>query len=486
MATLPQLNRKAGDTAELPIRVLQFGEGNFLRAFVDWIIYRMNRDNGFGSGVAVVQPIKQGLVSLLNEQDGLYTLFLKGFKDGQAVEEHELIDAIQKGIDPYHDYSAFMVEAQNPELRFIISNTTEAGIAFNAEDKLADTPQDSFPGKLAAFLYHRYLHFNGAADKGCIIIPCELIDRNGDKLKAVLLEYASLWGLDENFTQWLEQSNTYCNTLVDRIVPGYPKGREEAIWKELGYHDKLLCEGEQFHLWVIEAPDSIRSEFPAEKAGLNVVFTDNMEPYRTRKVRILNGAHTSMVPVSYLYGMETVRETVEHPVLGQYVRDTIFEEIIPTLTLPKAELSQFAEDVLDRFRNPYIKHYLISIALNSVSKFKTRVLPSLLEYARQQGRLPSRLVFALAALVRFYKGSRNGESIPLQDDDWVIGFLQDQWSRCDGSEAAFAKLAEAVLGWEEAWEENLLQIPGLKGLLAGYLLDIERSGMEQAVKNLAS
>ena len=297
MATLPQLNRKAGDTAELPIRVLQFGEGNFLRAFVDWIIYRMNRDNGFGSGVAVVQPIKQGLVSLLNEQDGLYTLFLKGFKDGQAVEEHELIDAIQKGIDPYQDYSAFMVEAQNPELRFIISNTTEAGIAFNAEDKLADTPQDSFPGKLAAFLYHRYLHFNGAADKGCIIIPCELIDRNGDKLKAVLLEYASLWGLDENFTQWLEQSNTYCNTLVDRIVPGYPKGREEAIWKELGYHDKLLCEGEQFHLWVIEAPDSVRSEFPAEKAGLNVVFTDNMEPYRTRKVRILNGGTEAITRV---------------------------------------------------------------------------------------------------------------------------------------------------------------------------------------------
>ncbi|MCB0587775.1 MAG: tagaturonate reductase, partial [Phaeodactylibacter sp.] len=375
-------------------------------------------------------------------------------------------------------------EAQNPELRFIISNTTEAGIAFDNTDKLESHPPDSFPGKLAAFLYHRYRHFDGATDKGCIIIPCELIDRNGDKLKEILFQYASLWGIEEGFEKWLEDSCTFCNTLVDRIVPGYPKDRIGEIWRELGYKDQLVCEGEQFHLWVIEAPESVHREFPAEKAGLNVLFTDNMEPYRTRKVRILNGAHTSMVPVSYLYGIETVRETVEHPVLGPFVREIVSEEIIPTLDLPLAELEQFANDVLDRFRNPFVRHYLISIALNSVSKFKTRVLPSLLEYVNRKGALPKRIVFSLAALIRFYKGEANGKAIPLQDDDWVIDFLNSHWQQCDGSEDSLEKLVEAVLGWERVWKTNLLEVPGLKALTLRYLYSIEQNGMEKALHNI--
>ncbi|MCO6490763.1 MAG: tagaturonate reductase [Phaeodactylibacter sp.] len=470
--------------AALPVRILQFGEGNFLRAFVDWIVHRMNMEAGFGGGVAVVQPIGRGLIPLLNEQDGLYTLYLRGIRKGEAVSEHELIDCIQKGIDPYQDFEAYLEEARNPELRFIISNTTEAGITFNENDSLGASPPESFPGKLAVFLFHRFRHFAGDRKKGCIIIPCELIDRNGDKLKEILLQYARLWKLGIDFEQWLEVGCIFCNTLVDRIVPGYPRDRIEEIWQELGYKDQLVCEGELFHLWVIEAPDSVRREFPSEKAGLNVLFTDNMEPYRTRKVRILNGAHTSMVPVSYLYGIDTVRETVEHPVLGTFVRETIFEEIIPTLDLPKAELEQFAKDVLDRFRNPFIKHYLISIALNSVSKFKTRVLPSLLEYAGRKGTLPRRIVFSLAALIYFYKGERNGQSIPLQDDDWVIGFLKAQWDQNDGTAKGMEKLAEAVLQWEEAWGQDLSETPGLQALLAKYLFAIERDGMEKAVKAL--
>ena len=482
--TLQPLNKQVADKATLPVRILQFGEGNFLRAFVDWIIHRMNKDIDFQAGVAVVQPIDRGLISLLNEQDGLYTLYLKGIRDGNVVSEHELIECIQQGIDPYQDPEAYLREARNPTLRFIISNTTEAGIAFNEADKLEDHPQDSFPGKLAAFLYRRYQHFTGAPDKGCIIIPCELIDRNGDKLKEVLFQYADLWNLEAGFAKWLETSCIFCNTLVDRIVPGYPKDRIEEIWQELGYKDQLVCEGEQFHLWVIEAPESVHREFPADKAGLNVLFTDNMEPYRTRKVRILNGAHTSMVPVSYLYGIETVRETVEHPALGPFVHQTIFDEIIPTLDLPPAELEQFAKDVLDRFRNPFIKHYLISIALNSVSKYKTRVLPSLLEYTVRKGSLPRRLIFSLAALISFYKGELNGNPIPLNDDDWVIDFLNRQWARYDGTEAGMEKLADAVLQWEEAWGENLDKVPGMQALLTKYLLAIDQKGMEEAIKGI--
>ena len=482
--TLQPLNKQTAGKATFPIRILQFGEGNFLRAFVDWIIHRMNKKLDFQGGVAVVQPINRGLIPLLNEQDGLYTLYLKGIRDGKVVSEHELIECIQEGIDPYQDYDAYLKQALNPELRFIISNTTEAGIAFNEADKLDDRPQESFPGKLAVFLYHRFRHFTGDRSKGCIIIPCELIDRNGDKLKEVLLQYAKLWKLGADFEQWLEQGCIFCNTLVDRIVPGYPKDRIEEIWQELGYKDQLVCEGEQFHLWVIEAPERAHQEFPAEKAGLNVLFTDNMEPYRTRKVRILNGAHTSMVPVSYLYGIETVREAVEHPVLGPFVQETVFEEIIPTLDLPAAELEQFAKDVLDRFRNPFIKHYLISIALNSVSKFKTRVLPSLLEYVNRKGNLPRRLVFSLAALIRFYQGEANGKAIPLQDDDWVVEFLSNQWRRYDGTEAGMEKLAEAVLQWEEAWGENLSKTPGLQALLTKYLLAIDQNGMEKAIQEI--
>jgi len=482
--TLPQLNKQAADKAALPIRILQFGEGNFLRAFVDWIVHRMNKKLDFRGGVAVVQPISRGLASLLNEQDGLYTLYLKGIRDGEVLSEHELIECIQQGIDPYQDYDAYLKQAANPELRFVISNTTEAGIAFNEADKLDDSPQESFPGKLAAFLYHRFRHFTGDRSKGCIIMPCELIGRNGDKLKEVLFQYAKLWKLGLDFEQWLEQGCIFCNTLVDRIVPGYPKDRIEEIWQELGYKDQLVCEGEQFHLWVIEAPQSVRREFPADKAGLNVLFTSDMAPYRTRKVRILNGAHTSMVPASYLYGIETVRETVEHPVLGPFVRETIFEEIIPTLDLPKEELGQFANDVLDRFRNPFIKHYLISIALNSVSKFKTRVLPSLLEYANRKGNLPRRLVFSLAALICFYKGEANGKAIPLQDDGWVIEFLGKQWRLHGGTESGMEKLAEAALQWEEAWGEDLSKTPGLQALLAKYLIAIDRNGMEQAIREI--
>lgn len=416
------LNRDSVTVKNYTERILQFGEGNFLRAFANWMIHEMNQKANFDAGVVVVQPIDQGLIKMLNDQDGLYTIYLNGIKNGAAISEHEIIDCIQRGINPYENHSEYLETAENPDLRFVISNTTEAGIAYNADDKLEDAPQKSFPGKLTALLFKRFRAFNGAADKGLIVIPCELIDRNGDNLKKIILQYAADWNLGDKFVQWIENSNEFCNTLVDRIVPGYPRDKMDAITKELGYKDNLVVEGEQFHLWVIEGPQAIKDEFPSEQCGLNVIFTDNMEPYRTRKVRILNGAHTSLVPVGYLFGIDKVRESLEDPIVGTFLKDAIFQEICPTLNLSEDELNQFSNDVLDRFRNPYLEHALISISLNSVSKYKTRVLPSVLEFIKRKNELPSHLLFSLASLIAFYKGDRNGTSIPVKDNQEVLDF----------------------------------------------------------------
>lgn len=474
------LNRKTRKANTYTERILQFGEGNFLRAFANWMIQQMNTKANFDAGVVVVQPIEQGLVEMLNDQDGLYTLYLNGIKNGKAISEHEVIDCIQRGINPYLEFDAYMANAENPDLRFVISNTTEAGIHYDAADKLQDAPQKSFPGKLTALLYKRFKHFGGSSDKGLIFIPCELIDRNGGNLKKIILQFAEDWNLGEAFVQWINEDNIFCNTLVDRIVPGYPKDKIGSITEALGYKDNLVVEGEQFHLWVIEGPNTVKEEFPAEVCGLNVVFTDNMEPYRTRKVRILNGAHTTLVPVGYLYGIDKVRESLEDPVVGSFLKDVIFEEICPTLDLSDEELKQFSSDVIDRFRNPYLEHALMSISLNSISKYKTRVLPSVLEFINRKNALPKRLLFSLAALIAFYKGDRNGERIALKDDQKVLEFFADQWASNDSSAVVKNVLANTAF-----WDCDLTEIKGMQELVAINLENILNKGMNKALKSLA-
>ena len=474
------LNRKTREANTYTERILQFGEGNFLRAFANWMIQQMNTKADFDGGVVVVQPIEQGLVKVLNDQDGLYTLYLNGIKNGKAISEHQVIDCIQRGINPYQEFDAYTANAENPDLRFVISNTTEAGINYDAADKLQDAPQKSFPGKLTALLHKRFKHFGGASEKGLIIIPCELIDRNGDNLKKIILQYAEDWNLGVAFVQWINEDNIFCNTLVDRIVPGYPKDKMDSITEALGYKDNLVVEGEQFHLWVIEGPKSVKEEFPADACGLNVVFTDNMQPYRTRKVRILNGAHTTLVPVGYLYGIDKVRESLEDPVVGSFLKDAIFEEICPTLDLPDEELKQFSNDVLDRFRNPYLEHALMSISLNSISKYKTRVLPSVLEFINSKNALPKRLLFSLAALIAFYKGDRNGEHIALKDDQKVLDFFAEQWV----SNISHT-VVKNVLANTDFWGCDLTEIKGMQELVANYLENILYKGMNEALTSLA-
>ena len=375
-----------------PERVIQFGEGGFLRGFVDWMLHKVNEKSDFNGSVVVVQPIEMGMCDMLTAQDCLYTHVIRGV---EGVEK-DLIDVISRCVKPYEDFEAYLKLAENPDFRFVVSNTTESGIVFSDEDKITDAPPKTFPAKVALLLKRRYELGLG----GFIFLPCELIDRNGDNLKACVLKYADLWNLGDGFKAWVENENVFTNTLVDRINTGYPKGEDLG----LGYEDNMVNTSEFFHLWVIETEHDLEKELPFSSADLNVIVTrDKLEMYRTRKVRILNGAHTSLVPYALLEGFDTVKSCIDNEGMREHVRKCVFDEIIPTLDLPKDELESYAASVIERFSNPYIKHYLSSIALNSVSKFKVRVLPSILEYIKRYGKTPTTLVFSLAKLIEFYK-----------------------------------------------------------------------------------
>ena len=387
-----------------PIKVIQFGEGGFLRGFADWMIQKMNEQADFNGNVAVVQPIENGMCDLLSSQNCNYTHIIRG---AEGVEK-TVIDVISRCVKPYEDFDAYLALADNPDARFIISNTTESGIEFRPDDKMTDTPPASFPAKLTLLLKRRFDLGLG----GFILLPCELIDRNGDNLKKTVLQYAALWGLGDAFVAWVERENVFCNTLVDRINTGYPK--DEAL--DLGYEDKMVNTSEFFHLWVIETDHDVEAEMPFSKAGLNVIVTkDALERYRTRKVRILNGAHTSMVPYALLSGLDTVKSCIEDKTMHDFLYACLFEEIIPSLDMSKEELTEYAESVLVRFSNPYIKHYLSSIALNSVSKFRVRVLPSILDYIRKFGKTPKHLLFSFAKLIEFYKKGTPNDAADIMD-----------------------------------------------------------------------
>ena len=380
-------------------RVIQFGEGGFLRGFVDWMLQKINAVSDFDGSVVVVQPIEKGMCDLLEKNDCVYTHLIRGV---EGVEK-SVIDVISRCVKPYDDFDAYLALATQPELRFIVSNTTEAGIVYDENDKLESAPYVTFPGKVTVLLKKR---FELGLD-GFIFLPCELIDRNGDNLKKCILQYADLWDLGSDFKMWVENENIFTSTLVDRINTGYPK--DESL--DLGYNDPMVNTSEFFHLWVIETDYDIEKEIPFSAAGLNVIVTkDRLEMYRTRKVRILNGAHTSLVPYALLSGLDTVKSCMDDPVMSEHLRKCVFDEIIPTLDLPRDELIAYANDVLTRFSNPYIKHYLSSIALNSVSKFKVRVLPSILEYIKRFDKMPDTLIFAFAKLIDFYRTDMTNDS----------------------------------------------------------------------------
>ena len=449
--------RKKGEGKTMKERIIQFGEGGFLRGFVDYFFHKMNEQGVFDGSVVVVQPIEKGTCHLLAAQDCRYNLFLRGIDKGRIVEEHTRVEVISRCINPYTAFEDYLALAENPDFRFIVSNTTEAGIAFVSADRLEDRPASSFPGKLTQLLYARYKKGLG----GFILLPCELIDHNGEALLESCLRYADHWRLEEGFKTWLREENNFCSTLVDRIVTGFPADEKEMLWEKLGEKDELLDTAEIFHLWVIEGDHE--DELPLQKAGFNVVWTKDARPYKRRKVRILNGAHTALVLGARLYGLETVRECLEEDRTAAFLRCCIFEEIIPSLGGSPEDIA-FGEAVLERFANPFIRHLLLSIALNSVSKFSVRVLPSILEYKEKFGQYPRGLLLSLAALIAFYKGEE------ANDGAAVMEFMK-------------RASVEEILEKKEYWGTSLAKL--LEPVREYYQI-IEKEGMKEAYDKILS
>lgn len=439
-------------------RIIQFGEGGFLRGFADVFVHKMNEQGLYDGKVVVVQPIQKGLIPVLNEQKGVYHQFLRGVENGEVVNDCIKVESISRGIDPYTQYDEFLKLAHNPDMRVIISNTTEAGIEYLGTESISDAPPKSFPAKLCVLLYERY-KCAFAGESGFIILSCELIDNNGKELEKCVLKYAELWNLPEGFKTWLKEKNYFLNTLVDRICTGYPRDEVEELTAFLGEEDKLMNASEIFHLWVIEG--DFENEFPLQKAGINVVWTDNVKPYKKRKVRILNGGHTSMVLAARMYGLSTVRECLDDSIVSAFLNKALFTEIVPTLGNTETDI-QFAKDVLERFSNPFIKHQLLSIALNSVSKFKARVLPTILEYREQNGVNPACLTFSLAALIRFY---RTDEA---NDGEEIMKFMKDA-------------SVDSILAKEEYWG---LDLSFLKDDVNRYLTAMDERGMKAAFEEV--
>ena len=470
-----------------PIKVLQFGEGNFLRGFVDYMIDIANEKGEFDGDIVLVKPIEFGTLDRFRAQECQYTVSLRGIVDGKPAVLNRIVTSVADVVAAHEEYEKYSSYAKLDTLRYIVSNTTEAGIVYDESDKLEMNPPKSFPAKLAKFLYERYQYFNGAMDKGLVMLPVELIDDNGIHLKECVLKQADNWNLEDSFKKWVNEACIFTSTLVDRIITGYPREEDKKLWEEWGYRDELIVTGEPFALWVIESEKDIRGEFPLDKAGLPVIFTDNQKPYKQRKVRILNGAHTSFVLASYLAGNDTVLESMKDELIYKFMRSTIFDEVIPTLSLPEKDLVDFAEAVTTRFNNPYVKHALLSISLNSVSKWRARCMPSFLGYIDKTGTLPKHLTFSLAALMAFYQGTeirdkalighRNGEEYNIMDDDAVLKYF------AANSTKPSKEFAHGFLSNTAFFGQNLTQIEGLEDTVAAYLDEIANKGMRKTMED---
>jgi len=473
---------------DAPEKVLQFGEGNFLRAFVEDFLDTANRKADWDGKIAMVQPTPRGRkTDVFNAQDGLYTLYLRGSRNGVKVDEKRIISSVSRCINPYRDYEIFLEAACSPALEMIVSNTTEAGIVFDEGAKFTDRPCLSFPGKLTQALYARFVK----GLPGVIILSCELIDNNGKELQHCVNQHIDAWKLDDAFKKYVNGENLFCNTLVDRIVPGAVKDPVEnaAMDQQNGYEDPLKDVGECFGIWIIEGPEELEDRLPFKKAGLGeyVQVVPDVAPYKKRKVRILNGAHTGFVPGAYLAGQDIVRDCMQNKAIKGFMNKMLYEEVMPTLPLDQEDLKNFASAVADRFNNPFVDHQLLSISLNSTSKWRARNMPSFKEYIAAKKSLPVCLTMSLAAYIAFYSNEVQrreadclvckrsaGNEYSVQDDAWVLDFFYEH--RDDLPEA----LVHAVLTNKTMWGENLAEIPGLEAAVVKDLVMIRAEGAEKA------
>ena len=482
---------KAGYTGYLlknaPERVLQFGEGNFLRAFADYWFDMANEKAGWNGKCVLVQPIAQGLTQLINRQEGLYTLYLRGRQNGEKVDAKRVISSVSRCLNPYEkqDYDAMMDVAAGEALEYIVSNTTEAGIVYDPSCRLEDCPPASFPAKLTQVLLHRWR----AGRRGVVVLSCELIDNNGKELLRCVNQYIKQWGLEEGFARWVNGDCTFCSTLVDRIVPGRIRDAAEAarLEDENGYRDALIDVGEVFGVWNIEGPEWLAEKLPFRAAGLNCPVVPDVTPYKKRKVRILNGAHTGFVPGAYLAGYDIVRDCMQDDVILGFMNRMLHEEVIPTLPLDRQDLEAFAAAVQDRFNNPFINHELMSITLNSTSKWRARNMPSLLEYAQTAGKLPPCLAMSFAAYIAFYSSDiqalteqglvcrrPKGNEYTVSDDRWVLEFYYSRRGVSDET------LVHDVMTNEKMWGQDLTLVPGFEQAAAENLRRIRTEGARAA------
>lgn len=471
---------------DAPEKVMQFGEGNFLRAFVDYFFDCANEKTDWEGKGVLIQPIAQGLTELINRQEGLYTLYLRGSEKGEKVDRKRVISFVSRCLNPYEDFGAVLEAACGDDLEYIISNTTEAGIVYDKNSTFDQCPPDSFPAKLTRILYERFK----AGKKGLVILSCELIDNNGKELEKCVSQYIEDWNLGHGFMTWVREENLFCSTLVDRIVPGRIRDEEEVkkLEAENGYEDDLMDVGECFGVWIIEGPQWLEDKLPFKKAGLNVQVVPDVTPYKKRKVRILNGAHTGFVLGAYLSGQDIVRDCMHDDTILKFMNKTIYDEIIPTLSLPKEDCMDFAAAVTERFKNPFIDHALLSISLNSTSKWRARVMPSLEGYVEKFHKLPKCITASFAFYIQFYHLGReltdegltavrpNGGSYVISDDRSVLEFYYQH------RDSSVKDLVHAVCTNKDFWGRDLTEIPGFEEAVISILEDIQATGTYEEMK----
>lgn len=473
---MKKLNKDTVNKKELPFKILQFGEGNFLRAFADWMIDKANRQGVMNHGIVVVQPIEHGenIYRIFKEQDCLYHVYLEGISDKKPIKEISRIESIMDIVNPYYEYEKYEELFLRDELEILLSNTTEAGIRYE-EDDLDALPPHTFPGKMTALLYKRYKKFNGATDKGLSIICCELIEENGSTLLEYILRHAAASRLEEGFAEWLRTSCRFYDTLVDRIVPGFPRENIDCIKEEIGFDDNLVVKGEYFHVWAIGGDPALREKLPLDKAGFNVLFMGDIKPFRAKKVRILNGSHTAMVPVALQLGCETVMDAFGRPEVEKYIRCLVDSEILPVINEDREELKMFADRILERFYNPYLKHYLKDISLNSLSKWEARNYPTLSDNYKVGKDAPLTL-FSFAALLVLYSEKSAAPGFVPNDNPAFVEFIRSRFNPED-----IAGWVNAVVNHTDMWNTNLYEIPSVGEKVTLYIQRILAKGMSDAL-----
>ncbi|MDR1882691.1 MAG: tagaturonate reductase [Prevotella sp.] len=475
------LNKTTVEKKDLPVRILQFGEGNFLRAFVDWMIDKANGSGVMNHGIIAVQPISGGenMVRIFKDQDCMYHVYLEGIKDKEPVKEIALIKSVVDIMNPYSQYAEYEKLLLSEDLEMIISNTTEAGIRYEEGDDLTAKPPKSFPAKMTALLHKRYKKFNGDKNKGLLVICCELIEDNGSTLHEYILKHAGYNDLEEGFIDWVNTACHFYDTLVDRIVPGFPRENINEIKAEIGFDDNLVVKGEYFHVWAIGGDSIIKEKFPLDKAGLNVLFMDDIKAFRAKKVRILNGSHTAMVPVALQLGCETVMDAFNTPEIEKYINRMVAEEVLPCIDEDPEELKAFAARILERFYNPYLKHYLKDISLNSISKWETRDYPTVYDNCKKLNRDAKLTIFSFAALLVLYSGRSAAKNFTPNDTPGFLEFIQNTF---DGNN--IKSWVAGIVNNKAIWKENFADVPRFIDEVSGDVKQILEKGMLEALRDI--